>query len=61
MTDAELLEVRESVLRLQMRLHHSHSIHNDIEKCDYKSCVEQRGVVSRMLTLLTPAPLVIVP
>lgn len=61
MTDTELLEVRDSVLKLQMRLHHSHSIHNDIERCDYKSCVEERVRVSRILKLLTPSPLEIVP
>jgi len=61
MTDAELLEVRDSVLKLQMRLHHSHSIHNDIARCDYKSCVEERVTVSRIMTLLAPAPLEIVP
>ncbi len=61
MTDAELLEVRDSILRLQIRLHHSHAVHNDIERCDYKSCVEQRSVVSRILKLLTPVPLEVVP
>lgn len=45
-------EIRADIKALQMRLHHSHSINDNVAKCDYKSCREEAERVAKVLSLI---------
>lgn len=47
--DAEVDALRAAATRLLLRLHHSHSINDRVDACDYKSCVEERAALAVLI------------